>query len=140
MGMKGLGATVIAGLALLLTAACAPNEANGESSAPSPVQQDSAAPSTIVLTGSGGRDAVIKGRLTMVGNCAGIGESVAVWPENTRVISDSPLALQVPGLGKVRAGDLVVGGGGLFDAATDGVDIVIPSSCGTTQGVTFRVE
>lgn len=139
--MKGVGATVIAGFALLFTAACAPNDANeDESSAPSPVQQDSAAPSTIALTGSGGRDALIKGRLTMVGKCAGIGESVAVWPESTRVTSDSPLALQVPGLGKVRAGDLVVGGGGLFDTATDGVDIVIPSSCGTTHGVTFRVE
>ncbi len=140
MCMTGATTTGIAGLVMVLTAACGPGQPNEDMSASNRVQKDSRDSSTIVLTGSGGRDALIKGRLTMLGDCAGIGDSVAVWPEHTQVLSDSPLVLHVSGLGTVRAGDLLVGGGGVFDTATDRVDVVIPSSCGTTQGVTFRAE
>lgn len=49
----------------------------------------------------------------------------AVWPHGTKVVSDDPLTIDVPQLGKVRVGDLI--GGGVSDLASppDGT----PKSC-----------
>lgn len=95
---------------------------------------------TVLLTGDGGRDAKIVGTLTRVGDCAGIGDQVGIWPLGTTVVRESPLTLNIPGLGEIQAGDELVGAGGVFDAAVDDVAIEIPASCGTTQAVTFRPE
>jgi len=89
---------------------------------------------------AGGRDAIVSGPLARVGDCAGIGDVVAAWPLGTKVVSESPLTLRIPGLGAVSAGESLTGGGGGFDAAIDRVGFEVPASCGTTEVVTFRVE
>jgi hypothetical protein len=95
---------------------------------------------TKVLVMAGGRDAIVSGPLTRVGDCAGIGDAVAAWPLGTKVVSESPLTLRIPGLGAVSAGESLKGAGGVFDAAIDQVGFKVPTSCGTTEVVTFRVE
>lgn len=91
-------------------------------------------------TERGGRDAIISGPLSLVGNCAGIGDAVAVWPKGTTVAQERPLVLDIPGLGTVKAGDELTGAGGNFDTAADEVPLRLPQSCQTTTGVTFRLE
>jgi thiol-disulfide isomerase/thioredoxin len=88
----------------------------------------------------GGRDALISGPLSLVGNCAGIGDAVAVWPQGTTIAQERPLVLDIPGLGTVDAGEQLTGAGGNFDTATDDVPLRLPRSCQTTTGVTFRLE
>ncbi len=106
------------------------------------VSDSSAIPgsSVILLTGGSVHQARVRGALTMVGNCAGINEAVAIWPEGTTVLRESPLELNVPGLGRIHEGEQVDGGGGYFDTDTDDIGIVIPASCDTTEAVTFRPE
>lgn len=106
------------------------------------VMRDDASQTVLLThpTSAFGRDALVTGTLTLLGNCVGIGDAVAIWPNGTTVLNDAPLTLDVPGLGTVRGGDEVNGAGGYFDVATDNVDVDIPASCGTTQAVTFRVE
>jgi hypothetical protein len=101
------------------------------------------APQPVLLTqptSQIGRQALIAGPLTLLGDCIGIGEAVAIWPRGTTVLNAAPLTLQVPDLGTIQEGDKVTGAGGYFDAVTGNVEVDIPASCGTTQGVTFRVE
>lgn len=95
---------------------------------------------TVVLTGMRARDAFIRGRLTTVGNCAGIEGSPVIWPTGTVAIGESPLVLRIPGLGEVRAGERLQGHASILDAATDNLSVEVPESCGTTRVVVFGVE
>ena len=87
-----------------------------------------------------GLDARVVGQVALVGDCLGIGDSVALWPAMTKVVSENPLVIDVPNAGRVGVGDMVQGAGGRVDAATHGKGVEVPSSCGTGRVVTFRAE
>jgi len=95
---------------------------------------------TVVLTGMSARDAFVRGRLTTVGNCAGIGDSPVIWPRGTVAVEESPLVLQIPGIGEVRVGDRLQGHASILDASTDYLSVEVPKSCGTTKVIVFGVE
>jgi hypothetical protein len=73
----------------------------------------------------------IGGVMRMVGSCLGFGENPVIWPYGTTIVSDSPLSIDVPGLGHVSVGDAIEGGG-RTDAheLPDGVDAA-PAGCPT---------
>ncbi len=87
-----------------------------------------------VLTGAAGAgDNIagigIGGTVRMVGDCLGIGDAVVIWPYGTKVVADSPLAIEVPDLGRLGVGDVVEGGGEDLgaDQLPEGFDV--PSRC-----------
>jgi len=133
---------VVSVLAFSSLTACAENPG---SNAEGKELNESASPAggndaTVLVIAENGWEARVSGELTRVGDCAGIGKQVGVWPPGTKVVSESPFTLRVPGLGEVQAGDELVGAGGYFDAAADDVGIEVPASCGTTRAVVFHVD
>lgn len=69
------------------------------------------------------------GNVTMVGACLGIEASTVIWPHGTSIVSEHPLVVDVTGLGEIRVGDQVSGGGVQYaDHLPDGID-AIPSEC-----------
>jgi hypothetical protein len=77
------------------------------------------------------------GDVTMVGDCLGIQTATVLWPHGTRIVSDTPLTIDVPGLGRVRVGDHVEGGGVEYVGhLPKGIDS-IPSGCPTQQVLGF---
>ncbi|XVX18617.1 hypothetical protein ACQP1U_09595 [Actinomycetota bacterium] len=59
-----------------------------------------------------GMDALLAGRLEVVGGCVGIGDAVVIWPHGTDVVDENPLSIEVPGAGTVAIGeDIEIGGG-----------------------------
>lgn len=94
----------------------------------------------------GGADVGIAGTVQLVGDCLGIGDAVAFWPKGTKVVSEDPLTIDVPGEGKVTVGDTVQGAGGSHSTASDSEvdsskpELPIPASCPSTSWVDFRPE
>ncbi len=77
------------------------------------------------------------GGVTMVGDCMGIEGATVIWPHGTKIASDNPLSIDVPGLGPLTVGDHVDGGGDEYvDYLPKGLG-AIPSGCPTEQVVAF---
>lgn len=89
---------------------------------------------SIVLVGAEGdgedRAGVgIGGTARMVGDCLGIDTSTVIWPHGTKIVSDDPLTIDIPGSDQVTIGDHVEGGGDVYsDYVPEGID-TIPPSC-----------
>lgn len=89
---------------------------------------------------NGGEDAGITGRVTMIGDCLGIGSAVAIWPNGTTVVAEDPLTIEVPDLGRVELGDEIEGAGGFHDPADAPHGVSIPDTCDSKTIVTWRPE
>ncbi len=82
------------------------------------------------------------GSVAMVGDCLGVegdgATATVIWPHGTTVTADEPLTIDVPGVGRVKAGDPIDGGGGDvdIDRLPKGID-AIPSGCPTELVVAF---
>ena len=50
------------------------------------------------------------GNVTMAGRCLGFDGATVLWPYGTTIVTDDPLTIEVPGLGRVTGGDSVYGG------------------------------
>ena len=59
------------------------------------------------ITGGGGYPG---GTVTMAGRCLGLDSRPALWPHGTRIVSEVPLTIEVPGLGRLAVGDHVAEG------------------------------
>jgi hypothetical protein len=60
-----------------------------------------------------------------------------IWPQGTRIASDDPMTIDVPGLGTLTIGDQVAGGGVEYgNRLPEGID-AIPSGCPTDEMVAF---
>jgi hypothetical protein len=85
------------------------------------------------------------GTVVMVGNCLGAGSEGAVatiiWPHGTRITSDAPVTIEVPGLGQIMIGDPIDGGASnvTVDRLPKGID-AIPPGCPTEHVVAFDPE
>jgi hypothetical protein len=84
----------------------------------------------------GGEDALIEGALIMRDGCVlidrGGGFDIAfpvIWPSGTSIASDDPLTLRLPSGDELVVGQVVSGGGGYHDAASDRVQVSIPAAC-----------
>ncbi len=93
---------------------------------------------TTVLVGErtdSGDDALLSGRLTDVGGCLGVGETVVVWPAGTSVTTDGPATVHVPGRPSAALGDqMEVGGGVALEPGEQPRDnevagVVVPTAC-----------
>ena len=79
----------------------------------------------------------VAGSVAMVGDCLGIDEATVIWPNGTKITSEDPVTIDVPGLGQVTVGDHVDGGGDEYvDYLPKGID-AIPKGCSTEQVVAF---
>lgn len=87
---------------------------------------------------SSGMDAQGGGRLEVVGGCLGASGTVIVWPYRTRVVSESPLTISIPGNGTFALGDdVVVGGGYVLEHTSTTVEpgpyevggVTVPATC-----------
>jgi hypothetical protein len=100
----------------------------------------------LVSSSAGDEDMGIDGTVQLVGDCLGIGDSVAFWPPGTEIVVEDPLTIEVPGEGEVSVGDLVHGAGGSHATAHDPdistvlPDIPIPDACPSTSWVDYRPE
>ncbi len=77
------------------------------------------------------------GRVSMVGGCLGLDDSVVIWPPGTRVVSGDPLTIDVPGLGSVAVGDSIGGGGLDYEGREPPNGLQIPPSCEGQSLVSF---
>lgn len=125
MGDRRIGGVIGVGVVMMLLAGC-----GGEA-------QVLQAGEIRVLVGertTSGSDAQLVGVVTDVGGCLGVDEFAVVWPHGTEVVSQDPLAVDVPGNGRVELGDSVELGGGMI---TEGPpagpvtvgDLVVPVAC-----------
>ncbi len=81
------------------------------------------------------------GTVQIVGACLGAGRQTIIWPHGTKILSENPLAIDVPELGRVTVGDRIVGGGTSWqaDRLPDGID-ALPDGCPDDQLFAFRPE
>ncbi|MEE6274456.1 hypothetical protein V2J56_13990 [Georgenia sp. MJ206] len=77
-----------------------------------------------------GMDALLVGRLEVVGGCLGAGGSVVVWPEGTQVVNEDPVTISIPGEGTFTVGDDVEVGGGYVHEPGAGTSGSGPSEVG----------
>lgn len=69
------------------------------------------------------------GQVRMVGSCLGIDATTVIWPYGTKVVSESPVIVDVPGLGHLSPGDTVSGGGEQWtNRLPKGID-ALPAGC-----------
>ncbi len=87
---------------------------------------------------SGGMDALMSGRLEVVGGCLGADGSVIVWPYGTTVVDEDPLTIEIPDTGTFTLGDQVQVGGGFVLEHSSGEQsvgsfeaggVTVPPSC-----------
>lgn len=76
------------------------------------------------------------GSVTMAGSCLGIEAGTILWPHGTKVVSDDPLTIEVPKLGRITVGDRVSGGGSQYARLPKGIE-KIPSGCASEEVYTF---
>ena len=81
-------------------------------------------------------------RVRLVGDCVGLelgdrGGVVVIWPHGTKLVATDPLALEVPGLGRVAVGDEVWGGGADYDTPDPLPAIEVPDRCRVAPVVSF---
>ena len=111
-------------LPVLVLAAC-----DGEA------QQLTAGDVTVLVSAppDAGMDALGGGTVEVVDGCLGANGSVIIWPHGTRVVSEDPLQVDVPELGKVGLGDTVeLGGGFVFEPEAPGQTYdseLVPRAC-----------
>lgn len=69
------------------------------------------------------------GTVSVVGDCLGMEERVVIWPPGTEIKQDAPLIIDVPGMGDVKVGDHIEGGGKSYEPSQvpDGVEL--PDGC-----------
>ena len=84
-------------------------------------------------------------RLRLVGDCVGLDfgdgrTAVAIWPHGTEWVSTQPLAIDVPGLGRVDDGDALVGGGTDYEGPHPLSGIEVPSTCRAARLVSFTPQ
>lgn len=79
-------------------------------------------------------DALLEGTLAVVDGCLGITgadyhDMVVVWPHGTKVVSDDPATIDIPGIGTVAVGEGVSIGGGVdrSDGSVGGA--TVPAYC-----------
>jgi hypothetical protein len=83
----------------------------------------------------GGEDALIEGRLVLRDGCVvlepeGLGLAYPViWPSGTSIVQVEPLTLELPSGDELAIGQVVSGGGGYHDAASDRVEVDVPAEC-----------
>lgn len=89
----------------------------------------------------GDMDALLEGRLEVVGGCLGIegpgeiGSVVVVWPHGTEVEVEDPPTIEVPDIGSVQVGDAVAVSGGFITDTVGGASarpvggVEIPEVC-----------
>jgi hypothetical protein len=84
----------------------------------------------------GGEDALIEGTLVTRDGCVlidqGGGFDIAfpvIWPSGTSIASEDPLTLRLRSGDELVVGQVVSGGGGYHDAASDRVQVAIPAAC-----------
>jgi hypothetical protein len=73
------------------------------------------------------------GSVAMAGRCLGFEGATVLWPHGTKIVTDDPLTIEVPGLGRITSGDSVYGGVDTFAPGhlPDGIS-AIPDGCPTT--------
>lgn len=71
----------------------------------------------------------VSGTVAVSGKCLGIDSAVTIWPPETRIVSDEPLVIEVPGLGRIKVGDRIKGGGYASKPSKPPSGIQVPSSC-----------
>lgn len=77
------------------------------------------------------------GNVGMVGDCLGINRATVIWPHGTKIASDDPLTVDVPGLRRKAVGDHVDGGGDPYvDYLPEGIGS-IPRGCRSEQVIAF---
>ncbi|WP_093375907.1 hypothetical protein [Flavimobilis marinus] len=81
-----------------------------------------------------GNDALLSGALSDVSGCLGVDNFAVIWPHGTEVASEDPLAVSVPGWGRVGLGDPVELGGGMITEGpqSDPVhvgELTVPDEC-----------
>jgi hypothetical protein len=81
-----------------------------------------------------------EGDVAMAGACLGIGAATVLWPHGTTIVSDDPLTIEVPGLGRVKLGDHVTGGAVRYAGNLPKGSDSVPSECPTDQAVGFLTE
>ena len=82
----------------------------------------------------------VGGVVSMTGRCLGIDRVTVIWPHGTSVTSEDPLEIDVPGLGRVRLGDHVEGGGySATEQLPEGISRV-PESCPAGRVLAFFPE
>lgn len=76
------------------------------------------------------------GQVSLVGACVGIDQVTVIWPHGTEILDEDPVRIEVPGLGQVKVGDRVDGGGDILadDHRPTGID-EIPSDCSTSEEI-----
>jgi hypothetical protein len=84
-------------------------------------------------------------RLSLVDGCVGLdfdGQQsvVAIWPHGSTLVSTSPLAIDVPGLGRVEAGDELAGGGANYQGPHPMPGVDVPASCSQDGLVSFTPD
>jgi hypothetical protein len=85
------------------------------------------------------------GTVRVVGDCVGLdlgdgSEAVVIWPHGTGMVSTNPVALDVPGLGRVEEGDGVTGGGDDYTGDDPLRGIEVPSGCRDARLVSFTPD
>ncbi|WP_151081899.1 hypothetical protein [Nocardioides cynanchi] len=84
-------------------------------------------------------------RLVMVGDCVGLdlGDdkvAIVIWPNGTEWVSTKPLAIDVPGLGDVKQGDYLAGGGADYEGPQPLPGIEVPTCCRNAPLVSFSPD
>lgn len=69
------------------------------------------------------------GEVALVGDCLGLDEALIIWPPWTEVTAAEPLTISVPGLGAVKVGDRIEGGGQEYDISHPPDGLKIPAGC-----------
>jgi hypothetical protein len=82
-------------------------------------------------------------RLSLVHGCVGLTfggnnkTAVVMWPHGTRWISTKPLAIDVPGMGRVEEGDGLDGGGDHYSGRHPMSGVDVPTTCRNAPLVSF---
>lgn len=133
--MRTLVTIAAACAAAALLAACGEETSTADGSADGTVEEEttpSAGPVVLVAEPqNSGMDSLITGRLTVLGGCLGVGDSVVVWPEGTEVLLDDPVRIEVPGRGTYSLDSEIELGGGHLEPAADGTvgGVEVPEAC-----------
>jgi len=84
----------------------------------------------------------VGGSVSMAGSCVGLAmgseHRTVIWPNGTKIVSEDPFTLDVPGVGRVSLGDTLAGGGHDVspDRLPDGIESV-PSNCPSADLMAF---
>lgn len=77
------------------------------------------------------------GDVAMVGACIGIDDVTVIWPYGTKIATQHPLTIDVPGLGRLKVGEHADGGADLYGHHLPKRIDAIPSDCPTQRVIAF---